>query len=1202
MNKEIIVESSSIEQQNSSPIPIQNGTTSNESIENHQHDQVVGLSGQTLALMNADKEESNESDDDEKSEEEIPQWQKTIFLSVLKVLGEDQSTPRATHVDMPRKRPYVRRLRDSVNNPLECGLNEQQLAAPYVEEELPEQPEALKRNSIESEAPLLTVEEQEANLEEQQAYLEEQRANLEIEGSNVKNSLRGRVKKAIAAHKFQQAVATLDKTHLENAGDFPSILLPIAISIPYLWARRDSKDRKAPPIIFEALKLAITDSHADKNMYKLQTVFRIELEYGDVKWVIKRTAIDFLVLDLKLRKKNDLPEIPTLPTGILAWVGTLFHRSATRHAKQQELALERRKELQSYLIQLIKALNRHVSYTLNEFLELSAISITRDMGMKGKEGYIENKVEKFSRNQFCFWRKNSNEDWEREWVIVRDSYIAFCTHISSTTPADVFLLDKYFECTKLEVHGLDKVLSRHDTIYILNSSRKIELRSEARTLKEITESIDRVKVSSPWVKKHRFDSYAPKRENARVKWYVDGKDYFLAVSQAILAAKSEIYIEDWWLSPELYLRRPPNENEEFRLDNLLKKKAEEGVMIYIVVYKEVKLALTLDSNHTKQSLQSLHPNIKVQRHPDHGPEGVMFWAHHEKMVVVDSEIAFIGGLDLCFGRYDTHVHQLSDSFNEPDNHAIWLGQDYSNPRIKDFANVANWLLEVVDKKVAPRMPWHDVSMGMVGPPARDVARHFVQRWNFIKDEKSYSNPKFPFLTPKGEYVSTRDESRFRGTCEVQLLRSSAEWSSGIKLENSIYNAYCHLIRDAKHFIYIENQFFITSSENDSNYEVKNRIGESIFERVKRAHKNNEKFRIIVVMPLLPAFEADLSSKDAGTIRMVMHWQYVSICRGGKSLLEKISAAGINPEDYISFFALRGYDKIRHGHGNKGKQNGDISVDSFSDEQRSLFNGGRIGGEPAIPAGIVQTDPKQHFVTEEVYIHSKLMIVDDRFVICGSANINDRSQLGNRDSEIAIVIEDKKNISTRMNGKEYQAAKFAYTLRCSLFKEHLGLCEPQDHSTITKSSLPPMKPKALFDLLHERDQSISEIIDDDMNYKLPKKKHPTKDDLVVMDPLSDQFYKYWQTTAKTNSETFRSVFRCVPDKNVTSWIEYNNFVPDPTKVRTGHVANSEISEEVTREKLNNVRGHLVEFPLEFLSKENLMGSVIQNAVTPVEIFT
>lgn len=56
-----------------------------------------------------------------------------------------------------------------------------------------------------------------------------------------------------------------------------------------------------------------------------------------------------------------------------------------------------------------------------------------------------------------------------------------------------------------------------------------------------------------------------------------------------------------------------------------------------------------------------------------------------------------------------------------------------------------------------------------------------------------------------------------------------------------------------------------------------------------------------------------------------------------------------------------------------------------------------------------------FVSEVLYIHSKLMIVDDRRVICGSANINDRSQKGNGDSEIALVVEDTDMIESKMDG-------------------------------------------------------------------------------------------------------------------------------------------------------------------------------------------
>jgi hypothetical protein len=48
-----------------------------------------------------------------------------------------------------------------------------------------------------------------------------------------------------------------------------------------------------------------------------------------------------------------------------------------------------------------------------------------------------------------------------------------------------------------------------------------------------------------------------------------------------------IATQDWWLTPELYLRRPPAYHPEWRLDRLLKRKAEQGVKIHVVVYKEV---------------------------------------------------------------------------------------------------------------------------------------------------------------------------------------------------------------------------------------------------------------------------------------------------------------------------------------------------------------------------------------------------------------------------------------------------------------------------------------------------------------------------------------------------------------------------------------------------------------------------------------
>jgi len=67
-------------------------------------------------------------------------------------------------------------------------------------------------------------------------------------------------------------------------------------------------------------------------------------------------------------------------------------------------------------------------------------------------------------------------------------------------------------------------------------------------------------------------------------------DRIQAVSAALERAQETIYIEDWWLSPELFMRRPPYFNQEWRVDQILKRKAEAGVKIYVIVYREVEVS------------------------------------------------------------------------------------------------------------------------------------------------------------------------------------------------------------------------------------------------------------------------------------------------------------------------------------------------------------------------------------------------------------------------------------------------------------------------------------------------------------------------------------------------------------------------------------------------------------------------------------
>lgn len=98
-----------------------------------------------------------------------------------------------------------------------------------------------------------------------------------------------------------------------------------------------------------------------------------------------------------------------------------------------------------------------------------------------------------------------------------------------------------------------------------------------------------------------------------------------------------------------------------------------------------------------------------------------------------------------------------------------------------------------------------------------------------------------------------------------------------------------------------------------------------------------------------------------------------------------------------------------------------------------------------------------YVSELLYIHSKVMIVDDQRVIMGSANLNDRSQNGDGDSEICLVVEDQETILSEMDGKPVRAARFAATLRRRLFREHLGLISPQLSEDGNPTVTPFMRP-------------------------------------------------------------------------------------------------------------------------------------------------
>lgn len=697
--------------------------------------------------------------------------------------------------------------------------------------------------------------------------------------------------------------------------------------------------------------------------------------------------------------------------------------------QKRKYASYQRKALEKYLREMVRWLMfRPDSNRLCRFFELSALGVrlAAEGGYHGKEGFMQLRPANEIVNQA---RKILRKD--RKWFLVRQSYIACVDSPESIDICDVYLVDSKFDiiCKKKGLphkslkqaqgqngdDGADDDFledphsskKHHHKLTIVNTERKINLYAQQHDLPQFEESIKLMKQNSPWAStKIRFDSFAPVRQNVFAQWLVDGRDYMWNVSRAISMAKDVIYIHDWWLSPELYMRRPPCISQRWRLDRLLQQKASEGVKIFVIVYRNVEAAVPIDSEYTKRSLLNLHPNIFVQRSPNQYKKNQFFFAHHEKVCIIDHYIAFCGGIDLCFGRWDTPQHLLSDDKptgfepsevqnvpRDAEHVQMFPGKDYSNPRVQDFFRLNMPYEEMYDRSKTPRMPWHDVAMQVVGQPARDLTRHFVQRWNYVRRNRRITRP-LPFLLPPPDF---RDEDLealgLTGTCEVQILRSASTWSLGTQhTECSIQNAYLQMIEKSEHFVYMENQFFVSSSEA-LGVPIVNKIGDALVERIKRAYENDEDWKCVILIPLMPGFQNTVAESEGTSVRLIMECQYRSICRGEQSIFGKLRAAGIDAEEYIQFFSLRQWGKI---------------------------------------------GPNQVHATEQLYIHAKIIIVDDRVALIGSANINERSMLGSRDSEIAAIVRDTDMLWSTMAGQPYQVGRFAHTLRMRLMREHVGL--------------------------------------------------------------------------------------------------------------------------------------------------------------------
>ena len=963
--------------------------------------------------------------------------------------------------------------------------------------------------------------------------------------------------------------------------------------------------------------------------------------------------------------------------------------------------------------------NSQIYNTLSfkEFFNISSTSFNQDNeGNKPFEGYVYKKADPHClRKAFsivcCCIEYFAFAQYNLRWLVVTDDYIFYLNKSNSKKGKNLYFFD----------NDTDININRTE-IDVTNSSRSLKLKFKTifesnLWYNEIKTRFDKKKAR---IAKNPYQAYTDMKKGNNAHWFIDGEKYFADLAEKLMKAEESIFITDWWLSPEVFLIRPVpinsyitlskfnsniKENPPYsRLMDILYQCAIRGVKIYIQVYAENSFVMTLNSVHTQNTLTQLHPNIRVIRHPLN--KLAFLYSHHEKLVIIDQRIGYVGGIDLCWGRYDTNAHPIFEPENKSnDIQYFFPGIDYSNTRIRDFNKVYDYLKESAIRGEEARMPWHDIHCRIIGPAVIDIARHFVERWNFsnfgkgegitemkqsssssidfpnkqqgflmgiinnlypkdkkngdktelliqneeknelinmkenliendnnqdnegeniiitnsnpsngqnglrgkrkifkknlisndddddeddeeltekekklreakknfyrhkkrlnnnsyyIKNNKEIINEKNKRNIDKNETIEEEIEintdsnlinennnnnnnnqkekpvyynklvnyaskSKYFGkligrendqeeklenkiTCvnffkigiksEVQVLRSASEWSVGIKKkENSIYQAYIKLIRESQHYIYIENQFFVSkpfdeddrqncNRKNRLSNKVENTIAYEIRKRIIKAYEERKKFRVMILIPLIPGFPGD--PEKEGTIQIIMDYTFKAICRNyGTSIIEKLKEKmGDEWKKYIGFYSLRGH---------------------------ALAN-----GKP---------------ITEIIYIHSKLMIVDDKKVIIGSANINDRSMLGKRDSEFCVLIHEKEKKDSIMNGQEIKVANFAHSLRTNLMAEHMGL-DPKDK--------------------------------------------------FLVDPLSDELWDKINNTAKNNTEIFRKLFYCYPDDNMKTFEEARK------AIRLDKLENKELEDlkELYQKEKNNIKGHIVEFPLHYFEDEVL----------------
>ncbi|KAH9569186.1 hypothetical protein CY35_03G118900 [Sphagnum magellanicum] len=304
---------------------------------------------------------------------------------------------------------------------------------------------------------------------------------------------------------------------------------------------------------------------------------------------------------------------------------------------------------------------------------------------------------------------------------------------------------------------------------------------------------------------------------------------------AILEARYMVYIAGWSVYVKVRLIRdsshPSPDGGDLTLGELLRRKAAEGVRVLVLAWDDK----TSHSNpfFKTEGLMGVHDEDTKKFFKKSGVRCVLapryadnklswfqqqvvgtLYTHHEKMLIVDAPslgdqrivTSFVGGLDLCDGRWDTPTHSLFANLK------TFHKNDFHNPTFSAMVDAGG-----------PREPWHDLHCKIEGPAAYDVLTHFEQRWR--KDAHWHKNElikinRIPRILspsanapPEGDpklYVTNDNEP---STCHAQVFRSVDSGSmKGFPRKNTGVERQGLVQRHRRFMIYVHSKGMIVDDE------------------------------------------------------------------------------------------------------------------------------------------------------------------------------------------------------------------------------------------------------------------------------------------------------------------------------------------------------------------------------------------------------